>query len=140
MKKGNKLYSILKYKCPHCHEGRFFESNNPYNLAKAGKLLQQCDVCHKSFMKEPGFYYGAMYVSYALGVALFIAIYVATYVLYPAATTEFYIAAIVIGLIVSAPLLYALSKIIWANMFYTYKGTDDAVPTDKDTLSQSPSV
>ena len=25
IKKGTKLYSILKLKCPHCHEGEFFE-------------------------------------------------------------------------------------------------------------------
>lgn len=134
MKKGTKLYSILKFKCPHCHEGHFFVSNNPYHLAKSGKLQKECEVCHRNFMKEPGFYYGAMYVSYAMGVALFVSIFVAIYVLYPSASTDVYIGAIVGGLILTAPLLYALSKIIWANMFYNYKGVHEKDDSQEDVV------
>lgn len=120
--KGTKLYSILHRKCPHCHEGRFFVDSNPYNLAKAGDLLDACPVCTRKYTPEPGFYYGAMYVSYALGVALFVSIYVATYVLYPSATMWTSIALVLAGLLLATPLLYALSKIIWANLFFKYKG------------------
>lgn len=120
--KGTKIYSILHRRCPHCHEGHFFVDNNPYNLAKAGDLLDACPVCARKYTPEPGFYYGAMYVSYALGVALFVAIYVATYVLYPSASMWTSIALVLTGLLFATPLIYALSKIIWANLFFKYKG------------------
>lgn len=124
MKGKSKLYSIFKKKCPHCHEGDFFESNNPYNLKKAGNTLHECPVCHRKYSLEPGFYYGAMYVAYALGVALFVAIFVAIYVLFPSSDYMVYIGAITGGTVIAGPYLYALSKIIWANMFMSYKGVE----------------
>lgn len=122
MQKGTKLYSILRVKCPHCHEGPFFEDPNPYNFSKMGHVLPECPVCHRSYSREPGFYFGALYVAYALGVALFVSAFVATYVIYPEASTELYIAVVVLSMILLGPVLYALSKIIWANMFYAYRG------------------
>ena len=83
MKKGTKLYSILNNKCPRCHEGKFFDSANPYNLAKMTSMPDKCPECGQPYEPEPGFYFGAMYVSYALGVALFVTIWVATSVLVP---------------------------------------------------------
>lgn len=121
-KKGSKLHSIFRMKCPHCHEGQFFECENPYNLKKAGDLLPECPICKNKYSIEPGFYYGAMYVSYGLGVALFVAIFIAIYLLFPTVSYETYAIAIAVGIIVAGPYLYALSKIIWANMFISYKG------------------
>jgi uncharacterized protein (DUF983 family) len=72
--KGTKLYSIFKLKCPKCHEGEFFESRL-YDLKKLGHVLEECPTCKTSYVPEPGFYFGAMYVSYALGVALFVTIW-----------------------------------------------------------------
>lgn len=73
-RKGTKLYSIVKLKCPHCHEGQFLESH-PYDFKKLGDVRSECEVCHIQYEREPGFYYGAMYVSYALGVALFVTVW-----------------------------------------------------------------
>ena len=63
--KDSKLYSILHFKCPFCHEGDFFLSH-PYDLKHAGDLHEACPVCHRKYEKEPGFYYGAMFISYAI--------------------------------------------------------------------------
>lgn len=123
-KKGSKLYSIFKFKCAHCHEGDFFVDRNPYKLATVGDLLDHCPVCFRKYTPEPGFFFGAMYVSYALGVAMFVTIYVATAVLYPEAPMWLYISLILISLILLGPYLYALSKTIWANLFFTYKGVE----------------
>lgn len=122
LNKGTKLYSIFHSKCPHCHEGQFFVDPNPYNFLKAGDLLERCPVCERRYTPEPGFYYGGMYVSYALGVALFVSIYVAILVLFPSAGMWTYIVSVVGGLLVLAPVLYKYSKIIWANLFFSYKG------------------
>lgn len=129
LKKGTKLYSIFKMKCPHCHEGEFFISPNPYNLKKAGDIHQNCEVCHRKLSKEPGFYFGAMYVAYGMGVAILVAVIVATYVLFPLAPTGVYIGMTAAILVLAGPYLYALSKTIWANMFYSYKGI---AKTDKE--------
>ena len=120
LKKGTKLYSILKRKCPHCHEGDFFVSGS-YNFKHLGKVHDSCSLCNEPFSKEPGFYYGAMYVSYGLGVAVFVAVFLLTYLLYPTPTAFEYILFIGIAMVVLGPFLYSLSKIIWANLFMSYK-------------------
>lgn len=119
--KGSKLYSIVHFKCPHCNEGDFFESH-PYKLSKVGDTYDKCATCNRKYSREPGFYFGAMFVSYALGVAVFVTIWVASLVLFADATATQRVIAVMIGLVVLAPLMYALSKIIWANMFFKYKG------------------
>lgn len=120
MRKGSKLYSIFKMRCPHCHEGKFFKSH-PYDLKNAGEIYDTCEACGRKLSIEPGFYYGAMYVAYALGVATFVSCVVAIWVLFPEAATWTYIATIGIAIVVLGPWIYALSKIIWANFFISYK-------------------
>lgn len=124
--KGSKLYSILKFKCPHCHEGDFYKSNNPYNLKSLSETKEECSNCKRKFSIEPGFYYGAMYVSYALGVAHIVSFLVAKWVL--GLEVEFWNFIILVGsfLLLLTPVYYALSKIIWANLFMNYKEEKNA--------------
>lgn len=122
MKKGTKLYSIAYRKCPHCHEGEFMVSRNPYDLRHTGDVLARCAVCHRKFEPEPGFYYGGMYVSYGLAVAQSVAIYVIMGVLFPTTDPTTRLFWVLGALVVLAPVVYAWSKILWANLFVTFKG------------------
>lgn len=119
LKKGTKLYSILKMKCPQCQEGDFFIST-PYDLRKAGEIYEKCPVCKVKYSKEPGFYYGAMYVSYALTVALFVTLWVSFNLFFDNVPVGLQIFIIISSTILLTPYLYALSKIIWANFFIKY--------------------
>jgi len=107
-------------KCPQCQEGEFFISH-PYNLRKVGDLHKECSHCHLKYEKEPGFFYGAMYVSYALGVALFVTLWVSFKLFFPSTPLNWQIAIIITLFILVAPYFYALSKIIWSNLFTSYK-------------------
>lgn len=117
--KGSRLYSIFKSRCPRCQEGDFFVST-PYDLNRMGDIHVHCNTCGLKYAKEPGFYYGAMYVAYALGVALFVTLWVSFNLFIPSLSTGWQIAIIIFATIILAPYLYALSKIIWANMFIKY--------------------
>jgi uncharacterized protein (DUF983 family) len=121
LQKGKKLYSILNFKCPHCHEGEFFKSRNPYNFKEMSATYERCPKCDRKLYIEPGFYYGAMYVSYALGVAHVVTFWVASLIL--GIKMEFWNFILLVGscLILLTPVYYALSKIIWANMFLNFK-------------------
>lgn len=116
---ATKLYSILNLKCPVCHEGEFFQAH-PYNLSKVGDLHQQCPVCGVKYEKEIGFYTGALYVSYAIGVAVSVSTWVALLVLVPDLGIITQILTIIFVMLFGAPMFYALSKIIWANFFFHY--------------------
>lgn len=128
--KGSKLYSIFKMKCPRCQEGKFFISH-PYDLKKAGDIHEHCSNCNLKYSKEPGFYYGAMYVSYALGVALFVTLWTSFNLFFPKASTAFQITSIIVATILLTPYLYALSKIIWANFFIKYERNGKSQTTNK---------
>jgi len=120
--KETKLYSILGFKCPVCHEADFFLSHL-YDLSKTGDFHANCPVCRTKFEREPGFFYGAMYVSYAIAVAMFVTVWVALAVLAPEMGALGQSLAVIGVLLLGSPYYYALSKIIWANMFFHFDRT-----------------
>lgn len=128
--KGSKLYSIFKMKCPRCHEGDFFVSH-PYDLKHAGDIHKNCSHCGLKYSKEPGFYYGAMYVSYALAVALFVTLWVSMNLFFSGIGIGYQIFIIIFLTLILSPYLYALSKIIWANFFIKYDRTKQSKRDNK---------
>ena len=122
LKKGTKLFSILKMRCPKCNKGRFYESH-PYNLKKIGEVKKECNNCNLKYDMEPGFFQGSYYVSYGLGVALFVAIFVLKMLILPELAYLSTLILMVVVLLILAPLLFALSKIIWINLFVTFDNT-----------------
>ena len=117
--KGTKLYSILFLKCPRCHQGAFLQ-RHPYHLSSMNRVRETCPECGLKYKIEPSFYYGSMYVSYAVGVAVAVAVYVLIRIF----GLEFSIAAIfgtIVGvLVLLMPWIGAVSKAIWANFFFKY--------------------
>jgi len=122
LKKGTKLFSILKMRCPKCNKGRFYESH-PYNLKKIGEVKKECNNCNLKYDMEPGFFQGSYYVSYGLGVALFVAIFVLKMLILPDLAYLSTLILMVVLLLILAPLLFALSKIIWINLFVNFDNT-----------------
>ena len=122
LKKGTKFFSILKMRCPKCNKGRFYESH-PYNLKKIGEVKKECNNCNLKYDMEPGFFQGSYYVSYGLGVALFVAIFVLKMLILPELAYLSTLILMVVVLLILAPLLFALSKIIWINLFIPFDNT-----------------
>lgn len=65
LKEGTIGYSIMQMKCPRCRKGdlfptRTFSFDRPFNMHK------RCQHCDQTYSPEPGFYYGAMFISYVL--------------------------------------------------------------------------
>lgn len=119
LKKGSKLYSVLNNKCPQCHEGDFFVHRCTLKLKNNLKIHEKCEVCGLKYMIEPSFFYGAMYVSYALTVALAVAIFVIGYLLHLGLMASFI--AIFVLLIALNPLIMRISRLIYINMFVQYR-------------------
>ena len=63
MGKGNKTYSIFNLKCPRCHEGDLFKTPT-FSFKQPFDMHDKCLHCDLNYMPEPGFYYGAMFISY----------------------------------------------------------------------------
>lgn len=118
--KQSKLYSIVNNKCPHCHKGNFFETNNAYNLKLFSKMNNRCPQCNEDFKREPGYYFGATYVSYTLTVGFGIALFLLFCVVMNISTTVF-LWTFSILLVVLLPVFYRLARLIWINFFVSYK-------------------
>ena len=65
----DKIISILRLKCPTCRKGAFLEKQ-PRPFWSWVRVKDQCPYCHTKFKIEPSFYYGSMYIAYALGVGV----------------------------------------------------------------------
>ncbi|MDB0027059.1 DUF983 domain-containing protein [Flavobacteriales bacterium] len=114
MRKGTKLYSILKRKCPHCHEGDFF-TGYLYNLKHLVDIHETCSVCNETYT------FGALYISYTLGTAVVVTIWLALIIIGAEIEIIPKITGISVVWILISPLMHFLSKIIWANIFMNYK-------------------
>ncbi len=134
MFKGSKVYSIATNTCPKCNVGSFFKTNNPYDLKNFDKINEYCQYCGESFLREPGFYIGAMYVSYALSVALTVISFVGFVILLN--VDIYYVLAVLIpAIIVLLPVLFRTARIIWINFFVKYDPEKAALATEKRNLA-----
>lgn len=119
MLKGTKLYSVFTGKCPVCHQGKMYKESNPYKLNKIYKMHERCSVCNTKYKIEPSFFYGAMYISYGLGVAFAVAAFVTSYFFIGLEVVPSFISIIVI-LVALGPIIMRLARNIWINLFLSY--------------------
>ncbi|WP_136465858.1 DUF983 domain-containing protein [Flagellimonas onchidii] len=120
LKKGNKLYSILTGSCPKCHQESMYTNKNPYMLSQLFNMHERCSHCDTKYKIEPSFFYGSMYVSYAVGIAFATAAFVIAFVIFGASLVSTFI-AIVLTLVVFLPVIIRLSRNIWINFFFKYE-------------------
>ncbi|OYU80491.1 MAG: DUF983 domain-containing protein [Flavobacterium sp. BFFFF1] len=119
LKKGSKLNSILTGSCPRCQSESMYEEANPLNLPKVLKMNDHCSHCGLKYMIEPSFFYGAMYVSYGLNVAIGIAAFLFCFFILKTQVTFTFI-TIIATLVVSMPFVLRWSRNIYINMFVSY--------------------
>ncbi|MFZ4105613.1 DUF983 domain-containing protein [Flavobacterium sp.] len=119
LKKGSKLYSILTGTCPKCHEESMYLEKNPYKLNDLYKMHRTCSHCHTEYFIEPSFFYGAMYVSYGLTIAIGVAIFVIANVIL-GLTVKTTFVSIILGIIALMPVTARLARNIYINMFISF--------------------
>jgi uncharacterized protein (DUF983 family) len=65
--KWSTVADILSQRCPRCRAGHIFG----YSIFRGfPKMQERCPVCDLRFDREPGYFLGAMYVSYALALGI----------------------------------------------------------------------
>lgn len=104
--------AILRCKCPRCRKGDLF----PVHLMSFKKLTainQTCPNCGVELVPEPDFYYGAMYISYALSVALFITVMVVLNFLFNDPELMVYIVSVLFFNLILLPLMLRISKVLY---------------------------
>ena len=118
--KGTKVYSILKGKCPVCQNESMYTHRNPYKLSETLKMNERCASCDTKYKIEPSFFYGAMYVSYPVGIFFAGTTFLLAYYAIQLDLIPTYI-TIVVVMIASLPIILRLSRNIWINFFMHYQ-------------------
>jgi len=102
--------AFVKAKCPRCRRGNMF-ANSMYNLT-GQNMYQKCPHCGLTFEREPGYFYVAMYVSYALNVAEMVTIAVATIILTGSESPWLYAGLLLGSILILAPFNLRYSRVI----------------------------
>jgi uncharacterized protein (DUF983 family) len=120
LKKGSKLNSILTGSCPRCQNESMYLDKNPLHFSKILKMNEKCSHCGLKYQIEPSFFYGAMYVSYAVNVAIGVAAFVISYLFFHSSLKIAFV-AIIISNVILFPFVLRWSRNIYINMFISYK-------------------
>ena len=119
LKKGSKLNSILTGSCPRCQNESMYLDKNPLHLSKILKMNEKCSHCGLKYQIEPSFFYGAMYVSYGLNVALSIAAFIVSYVIFKT-SIKVSLISILVSNVVLFPFVLRWARNIYINMFVSF--------------------
>lgn len=113
--RGNLIISILTEKCPNCGEGQVFKPGT--KLFQIPVMHKRCEVCNYKFDREPGYFLGAMYISYGFAVLLAIITFLITRWLLPDIAIGWYPVFIVAVLLLFARKNYKLARVIYMHIF-----------------------
>lgn len=133
---GLKLRSVVGQSCPRCHQGDLFVNKNPYKMENWDKMHSECSHCGLHYEIEPGFFQGAMYVSYAVGVALSIVVVLVNFLI--GFNPLYYFIANTTVIILFAPFIFRWSRALYMNFFIAYDGRFAKGSSASDSLIQTP--
>jgi len=111
------VLNVIQCKCPNCKKGKMFSNRGNILLFKIPEMKTKCEVCDFKFEKEPGFFFGAMFVSYALAVGQMIISLVIFWQIIDFSPLKVFIIIALIALLLST-LNYKISRSIWVHLFY----------------------
>jgi uncharacterized protein (DUF983 family) len=112
---ASKSLAIIKGKCPRCQSGKMFK-HHAIGIHFMD-MHTHCPVCGLNYEIEPGFYWGAMYVSYAISCAILLILGGA--ILFIGNNPDFwvYIGIIIPCFIFASPFTYRYSRILMLYFF-----------------------
>lgn len=109
------MSALLHAKCPKCRQGDMFV-HSLTNITKFNQMHKTCPVCSERLEPEPGFYQGAMYVGYALSVAVTAFVFILVFVL---DIESMWLPVIIVAaiMVLLIPVNYRYSRVLYLYMF-----------------------
>lgn len=102
--------AFVRGRCPQCRTGSIFKGSL---FSKDFKNVHEhCPHCHVKYEQEPGFFWGAMYFSYALVVGLLIFVSIIMFTIYDDPSLVLLSIVIVSVTVPLVPLIMRLSRLL----------------------------
>jgi uncharacterized protein (DUF983 family) len=108
--------ALILNRCPRCRKGAIFA---PLLSPRMLSMNQECAVCGLHFEREPGYFLGAMYVSYTLSVACVLPVSLALALLAGWGLLPVMI-VLIAQTFITIPLFYRYSRIIWLHVDHAF--------------------
>ena len=112
----SKLNAMINARCPHCHEGRLFKYKW-WNLLNFAQMHDNCPQCDVRYEVEPGFFYGAMYISYAFTVGIMLIGGLIVFNFFNDPPAMGYVVPITIFSLVMVPFNFRTARVIFIHLF-----------------------
>ncbi len=116
----SKIIDALNCQCPNCKKGKIFKNKGNILLLNIPKMNDRCLECNYKFERETGFFFGAMFVSYALAAAQMIASLVVFWYFIDLSPLRVFAIIAIIAFLLST-VNFKLSRSIWIYLFYKDK-------------------
>ena len=126
-KEKSLISGILGAKCPRCREGNMFPPGTLYT-SRFANMQPNCACCGQTFEPEPGYYYGAMYVSFGFSTAIFLTVLFLLSLFVDEISTLMVAGVVLFVAVGLLPVLFRLSRAIWINIFIRYEGPCRLIP------------
>jgi len=97
--------AVLRQRCPRCLEGQVYSGWL--------RMKETCPECGHRFQREPGYFLGAMYISYPLSVVVLAAAYLLLHWLLPNMRPEWKVIMSAVVLLPFVPTIVRWSRILW---------------------------
>ena len=114
-KKVNFILDVFNEKCPNCSKGYVFKQDvSIFNLPV---MNDTCEKCNYHFDREPGYFLGAMYISYGFAVLQGIIAFFILHYSFPQLSTFFQIVIVLLVMIIFGRKNYKLSRVLYIHIF-----------------------
>ena len=123
----SKGLDIFKAKCPQCQSGKMFKKS-ALKLNGFTEMFDTCNVCGLTFEVEPGFFWGAMYVSYGITTGMMLIVGALVFILSSHEARFWgYIIPIFLAMFSSIPFTYRYSRVLMLYYFSPVRFNKDLV-------------
>jgi uncharacterized protein (DUF983 family) len=113
-----KLQAMLDARCPRCREGKIF-THPWWRVAQFSRMHEHCPHCGLRYETEPGLFFGAMFISYAVSVGIMVGMGALVYVLFddPDNIWLYYILPITVVSLIAVPFNFRISRVLMLHLF-----------------------
>ncbi len=100
-----KTSALLLQRCPRCGRGRIY--------ARGMQMNPRCPACDLLFEREPGYFMGALYISYTLAMAVMLVFLGIGHLLLPSWDLGTMVLLVAVAFLPLVPLVTRYSRVLW---------------------------